>query len=101
MITVYILLGVIVVEILCAIFLKQTWLKAGIYSSITLGLVSAALSAILQMNGNPENTLLFSFFVLNMLLPLLLSIDIHFFFDKVEKEASRNTPSKARKKKRK
>lgn len=97
MIGALILLGVIVIEFLCLVFLKPTWLRAGIYSSIALGALSVILSIILQMQGNPENVLLHSFFVLNMVLPIILSIEIHLFADRLEKRAKINSIPQAKK----
>ncbi len=79
MIGLYVIFLLVGVEMLFLIFFDQVWIRAGLMASAVLGVISFIILAIAQFNGNEENFVLVSFFILNMLLPLLFSIEFHLF----------------------
>lgn len=84
----YLILLIIGIELFCTIFFNKVWLRGGLFASIILGVISLLILTALQMRGNgEENFVMDAFFILNMLLPLLFSIEIHLFADKLEKRA--------------
>ena len=79
MIGLYIISSIIAIELFCMIFFKQKWIRAGLIASTILGVVSFVILAVFWIKDPSENFVMDSFFLLNLLLPILFSIEIHLF----------------------
>lgn len=79
MIGLIIVTAFIIIEIFLLAILKKVWLKGGLFSSIMLGLIASVFLVLAEINGSPENYVLDSFFILNMILPVLFGVEIHLF----------------------
>jgi hypothetical protein len=79
MIGLIIVISLIIIEIFLLTVLKKVWLKGGLFSSIMLGMIASVFLILAEINGRPENYVLDSFFILNMILPVLFGIEIHLF----------------------
>jgi glycopeptide antibiotics resistance protein len=95
MIGIYIIVGIIMVYMILTNFLKAMWLKSGIYAGMVLGIISLVILAFYQAKG-AENFMLEFFFIVNMVLPVLFSIEIHAFRSKKQDKADNSIKKKRR-----
>lgn len=73
----YMIIAVLALEFILLAFVKPPWLKGGILASILLGFLALFFIVKSMIKTGTENFVLESFGVLNMLLPVLFSIEIH------------------------
>lgn len=82
----YIVVSLVAIEIAILFFMKRVWLMAGIFASLFLGVLSLIFLVLSAMRGYAENFALDSFFISQMLLPILFSLEIHYVAGIVSKK---------------
>ncbi len=95
----YLIVGVLAGEFILLAFVKPIWLRAGLLASILLGFLALFFLVMSIVKTGAENLVLESFGILNMLLPILFSIEIHLVTQ--QKPEGKISPLKAFKQKQK
>jgi len=85
----YLIIGVLAGEFILVAFVKPVWLRAGLLASILLGFLALFFLVMSIVKTGTENFVLESFGILNMLLPILFSIEIHLINQEKPKKKGR------------
>jgi hypothetical protein len=83
------IIAVLAFEFLLLAFIKAPWLKGGLLASILLGFLAVFFIVKSLIKTGTENFVLESFGILNMLLPVLFSIEIHLMYQERPKEKNK------------